>query len=635
MKIVLLIAIGVSATVMSFAQSDLQMVPHKPDLTLSGVNSAEAQEPGFYVTAHNQRNGNPTAQMTGQQFSSSHNGFSVTFSHSNCLTANQALGIALFTHRISADWSPVNVNSGYIQGSWWDGNQWDSMYFSNNGSQLFRFPSGAILNGTGNSTVANAWLAIAGPYSNGTIWSGYYVSGGPLTPGFGHNGTGTAVASLNSFPRVDMASYTDSSVWVTGSLLDDDDLTNSPYRGASLNKGTWNGTQITWVMDSIKPSFHTNGAGVADSYQNTHLAFSEDGQIGYCVFFGVQASATTPETRTFNPIVYTTTNGGTTWSSSPWTPNDFTQIPAISSILLPTPAGDFKPWFSQSNGSDIVVDFNNQLHIICTIESGYSDDDDSLGYTWAPSNVSTHFIYDVYTTGANTWNAEFIDTIFTNPTTTQSIFPGTELNARLQASISPGGDHIFYLWADTDPAIAGGENAYPNMFGIGIDWATSMRTVRTQFTFSDDAYFHYNSNVTLVSGSMYTIPSTNSIDRNGSHSMSTTFDHYYLNNVMFDQSVFFYPLFTSIRNATASFGSIEAYPNPATDILNLNVVLNKIEEVTVNMVNLLGETVSLQQYAMNAGSNNIQMSTFNLEAGVYVITVSAGESVATTRVVVQ
>jgi hypothetical protein len=225
----------------------------------------------------------------------------------------------------------------------------------------------------------------------------------------------------------------------------------------------------------------------------------------------------------------------------------------------------------------------------------------------------------------------------TSATTTQSPFSdgsaAYDLDARIQASISPSRDHIFYLWADTDPAVAGGENAYPNLFGVGIDWTAQTKTVTKQFTFSDDAYWHYNSNLALVSGSMYTIPSSNSRDRDLSFNTLTTFDHYYLDNVTFDESEFTLPI--GINEAVASFGTVAAYPNPVNDVLNLNVTLNNNETVVVAMSNVLGETVSSQKYTLNAGSNNLQMSTYNLEAGVYLITVSTGTSTATTRVVVE
>lgn len=631
--------IGVSASFAMVAQAPKANGVQKPDLTLTSKSQIDTeQEVNFYAEASNQRNGGgPTTQISGQMFSSSYNALTLLVSQSNCMTANQALGIAAFTHRMSADWSVAGVNSGYIEVSWWNGTQWDSMYWDNNGAELFRYPSGAILNGTGNTNVANAAMVVGGPYTSGSTWDGYFLNDAMFAPNVGNTGTGTYSNNVNSFPRIDMASYSDSTVWVTGELLADDDVGGSAYRGTVLNRGKWNGTSVSWTWDSIKPSFHLDGAGATDCYTMTHLAFSANGQVGYAVFFGVQASATTPETRGFQPIVYSTTDGGTTWSSV-WAPYDYSTVFASAPIAIAAVGGSVKPWFSMSNGSDMVVDNNGNLHIICTVEWGSSDDDDSLGYTWT-RNDNVHYIWDVHTTAqaTNSWSGTLIDSLKTSATTTQSPFSdgsaAYDLDARIQASVSPSRDHIFYLWADTDPAIAGGENAYPNLFGVGIDWTAQTKTATKQFTFSDDAYWHYNSNLALVSGSTYKVPSSNSTDRDNSHNTLTTFDHYYLDNVTFDESEF--TLAIGIGEAVASFGTVAAYPNPATDVLNLNVTLNNNEKVTVAMTNVLGETVSSQQHSLNAGVNNLSMSTYNLEAGVYLITVSTGTSTATTRVVVQ
>lgn len=646
MKKGLLLAIGVTATLGLVAQTQQGRVAKKMNLNLEQTTRHDVEETSFYAQAHgNQRNGNtPSVQISGNQFSSSRNALTLLVSQSNCMTANQTLGIAMFTHRISFDWNPAGVNSGYIQQSWTanNGGTWDSCYTDNDGTNLFRYPSGAILNGTGNTTISNAWFAIAGPITAGA-WDGYYLNSGALVSGMGYTGIPTMVDDINSFPRIDISSYSDSSVWVTGGLYGDNDGSTAlaqAYRGATLNHGVWSGTAVTWTMDSIVPAFHQDGTGSNDCYTMTHLAFSADGQVGYAVFFGVQASASTPATRTFQPIVYSTTDGGATWSAA-WAPYDYTGIAAFSGRLLPWNGTDVKPWFSMNNGSDVVVDNNNQLHIICTVESGYSDHDDSLGYTSTlttiPAGEAHHYIYDVYTTGTNTWDAVLIDSLVTTNTSTQSPFyDGAtiyDLDARIQASISPSRDHIFYFWADTDPTIAGGENAYPNLYGKGIDWSTDMATPRKQFTMTDDAYYHYNSNLALITGSTYTIPSSNSIDRDGSHSVIGAWDHYYLDNVTFDESEF--SISIGINEAVTSFGTVACYPNPASDLVNVNVTLNNNEEVMINMYNSLGQMISTETRNMTAGANAVQLNTSNLQSGVYFINVTAAGSTATTKVIVE
>ncbi|HTF03699.1 MAG TPA: T9SS type A sorting domain-containing protein [Bacteroidia bacterium] len=643
MKKGLLLVIGVTATLGMVAQQQVR-VAKKMNLTLEQTKNADAESPSFYSNANaSQRSGaNPTVQVAGTMFSSSYNANTLLVAQSNCMTANQALGVALFTHRMSFDWSVAGVNSGYIQGTWTtnNGTSWDSMYFDNDGSQLFRYPSGAIINPVGNTTMSNAWLAVVGPWTPTAGWEGYYQCAAPIIPGMGNTGVGVASNNLNSFQRIDMASYSDSSVWVTGELVTNDEVAANGFRGAALNHGVFDGTTVTWTMDSIKPSFHQDGTGANDVYSMTHLTFSANGQIGYCVFFGVQASASTPETRAFQPIVYSTTDGGTTWSAA-WAPFDYSTIGIISQNIFPSSAGDIKPWFSMNNGSDMAVDHNGNLHIVCTIESGYSDHDDSLGYTTTFSNIPAgmahHYIYDVYTTGANTWNAILIDSLVTTNTTTASPFSdGTtpfDLDARIQISSSPSRDHLFYFWADSDPNLAGGENAFGNLYGVGVDWTTDMRTARKQFTNTDDAYWHYTSNNTLISGSTYTIPTSNSIDRDGSHNTATTFDHYYINDVTFDESEF--TLAIGINEAVASFGTVATYPNPANESVNVNVTLNNNEAVVITMYNALGQAVITESRNMNTGSNTVQLNTANLDAGVYFLTVAAGTASTTSKVVIQ
>jgi hypothetical protein len=642
MKKGLLLAIGVTATMSLVAQQQQECVARKMNLTLEQTTRNDAeQSPSFYSQAHNTQRlgGSPTTQITGTHISSSWNALTLLVSQSNCLTANQALGLVMFTHRISIDWPAAGVNSGYIQQSWTtnNGGSWDSTYTDNDGVTLFRYPSGAILNTTGNTNIANANFVIAGPYTDGTAWQGYYASNGSFISGFGHTGNPVASNNTNSFPRIDMAAYANNTAWFTGGIYTDDD-NGAGYSGAVINKADWDGAStVTWSSTNVTPAFHADGAGVNDCYTMTHVAFNAAGSVGYIVFFGVQAAASTPETRTFSPIVYQTTDSGATWGSV-WAPFDFSTIPVISQNIFPTNSGQYvKPWFSMNNGSECLVDVNNNLHVICTIESGYSDSNDSLSYTGAPTGFTTHYIYDVYTTGMNTWDAVLVDSILCDPTTTQSPFTdgsaAYDLDARLQASISPSRDHIFYLWADTDPQLAGGENAYPDIYGVGIDWTTDMKTQKKQFTNDGEGYWHYNSNNALVSGSTYTIPTTNSIDRDGTHITLNPFDHYYINNVTFDESEFTIPI--GINESIATFGTVAAYPNPANEVLNLNITLNNSEMTVITMTNMLGQVVMTENKTLAAGANTVQLNTSNLQAGVYFVNVTAAGSTATSKIVVE
>lgn len=114
--------------------------------------------------------------------------------------------------------------------------------------------------------------------------------------------------------------------------------------------------------------------------------------------------------------------------------NDFSTIPAISTYLIPASDGNLKPWFDQSQGADIVVDNNGELHIVCTISSGSSDDNDSLGYSWTLTGqngtTAKHYIYDVHTSPTG-WDAWLIDSLMTSTSTNNTIFWMVQLGMHL------------------------------------------------------------------------------------------------------------------------------------------------------------------------------------------------------------
>lgn len=661
MKKGLLLAIGVSAGLSLAAQAPKVGGVKKADLTLSKTTTTDGNGTNFYASANAanaNRNGNPSTAAVGTKFSSSWNAFTLLVSQSNCLTADQALNVVMFTHRISQDWSAdANVSSGYGEFSWTTdcGTTWDSAYYNdytNLGNQRFRYPSGAILNPTGNTTIAGAVGVATGPYTDGSSWQGYYSNYQMMTnssgPGnatvYTHATQGTVPVS---FPRVDMQACNDQSVWVTGGLYLNDDGTTAAaqgYRGGALMHGTWNGSAVTWTFDSIKPSFHQDGTGANDCFTQMHLAFSPNGQTGYAVFFGVEASQTNPTQRGFQPLTWKTTDGGATWNMLP--AFDYSTIPAVANMLIPASDNQLHPWFSQSQGSDVVVDNNGQLHIVCTIESGSSNDNDSLGYTWTLTGqngtTGRHYIYDTYTT-ANGWNSILIDSLMTTTSDNTTIFvdgsnsgAAFPTDARIQISANSTRDHIFYSWVDSDPTVLQGENALPDLYVKGIDWSgsTPMGTNKLAMTSSQDYYFHFVSNNVLTSGSTYTIPATNSIDRNGSHDVATTFDHYY-SCFTVTQSQFTNAIIIGVNEQNNTFGTVSAYPNPANDLLNVNVDMKNNDNATITLFNTVGQSVLVENRQLRAGNNLVQLNTSALASGVYYLNVTSGNSSSVSKVVIE
>lgn len=651
MKKGLLIILGISASIALSAQVPKIAGVKKVDLTNSNAKNTDGESRNFYNTAtSNQRNAGPnTIQTAGVKFSSSWNAFGLLVSSSHCLTADQSLGAVMFTHRISQDWpADANVASGYGEYSWSTnyGTTWDSSYFADQtslGNKRFRYPSGAIINPAGNTNVANALNVATGPYTDGADWQGYYGNHQMMVNGAGSNTTifdnGVGTPAL-AFPRISITSYDDSSAWVSAGFYTDP-IATTGYLGSNLMKGKWDGTALTWSFDSLLPNFHQDATGANDSWTQSFVGFSPNGQIGYQVFFGADGSATTSQTRTFSPITYKSTNGGATWNLLPV--NDFSTIPAISTYLIPASDGNLKPFFDQSQGADIVVDNNGELHIVCTISSGSSDDNDSLGYTWTLTGqngtTAQHYIYDVHTSPTG-WDAWLIDSLMTTTSTNNTIFVDGSTggafatDARIQMSHTTDRSKLFFAWVDSDPLALAGENALPDLKAVGFDLVTGFKTPVIQFTASQDFYFHYVSNVTLVSGNIFSIGVTNSIDRNSSHDVITTFDHYFYEGCKFNTSDFTVQ-FVGVNEQAANFGSLNIYPNPAKDQINLNVNMVSGENVSFQITNSLGQVVLVENRSLVNGNNNVQLNTSKLTSGVYFVTIASETSKVTSKIVIQ
>lgn len=90
------------------------------------------------------------------------------------------------------------------------------------------------------------------------------------------------------------------------------------------------------------------------------------------------------------------------------------------------------------------------------------------------------------------------------------------------------------------------------------------------------------------------------------------------------------------NNINTTIGSVSLYPNPAADLLNIDVLLNSNEKVTVSIFDITGKLVStvIENSEMNAGTNTVNVSTSNLSNGLYFVSISAGSFVQTQKLVI-
>ena len=67
---------------------------------------------------------------------------------------------------------------------------------------------------------------------------------------------------------------------------------------------------------------------------------------------------------------------------------------------------------------------------------------------------------------------------------------------------------------------------------------------------------------------------------------------------------------------------IAVYPNPANEFAGVELDLIDRSDVTINMVNTMGQTVFTSAQTMDAGTQKINLETAQLSAGMYFVNVN-------------
>jgi len=84
---------------------------------------------------------------------------------------------------------------------------------------------------------------------------------------------------------------------------------------------------------------------------------------------------------------------------------------------------------------------------------------------------------------------------------------------------------------------------------------------------------------------------------------------------------------TGINESSASLSSLEVFPNPATSFASISYSLKTTSNVTLDVLNILGEriqTINLGQ--QSAGENLYVLNTQTLNAGLYVVQINTGST---------
>ncbi len=77
------------------------------------------------------------------------------------------------------------------------------------------------------------------------------------------------------------------------------------------------------------------------------------------------------------------------------------------------------------------------------------------------------------------------------------------------------------------------------------------------------------------------------------------------------------------------------YPNPAQDMLHVDLSLKTDANYSIQMTNMLGQVVLEQSADLVQGNNTVDLDVNSLTPGVYVVAVKSGQSAVTTKVIVE
>ena len=303
--------------------------------------------------------------------------------------------------------------------------------------------------------------------------------------------------------------------WSATSLLGPNYLTSHvSFTIPVMYKGTWMGSGIDWEELPLPGDFaqFDDGGSVIATYPE--IAFSADGEIGYCFLAG--ALAEDNENRVYKPLFWMTEDGGENWHG-PHT-FDLDKIGGYADYFKTVNDGNVEGALTlvADKGYDLVVDKNGNAHLIALLQSKfYSLAEDAFSdYAWP---MGGNFVVDlIYDRTENDWSMVWPDSETAGLAQIETyedviISPTIASDHRLQASIDETGEKIFVFYGDSEASLSQGNNTHRDLFAWGYDIESNKTTdVRNMTSDNEDwygkAHFFCIANHTLSKNDGYHIP---------------------------------------------------------------------------------------------------------------------------------
>ena len=640
-----------------------------------------------------------TSAINWQVISSSMNIYGVIIPYVKPLQWNDELNAVSFVHRKSPTYAfstppAQTAATGGIVAlvSTNCGASWDSTALFTNNTYWSRYPSGAIYNPTGNTSISNAYIVAAGPSTGSSAtppWIGNYYVSKSLASYNNTPGSGTVIPLAGPYPpnvpsRHDFSAYgftatDDGKMRVLAGITDD---VSGLDTAVMLMTGTFNSGTSTfdWAGRIFDPPTTVAPSDNSENWvSRPMMAWNETGKVGYVVVMGQRLGATVSNVGN-QPIVYKTTDFGVTWSLENGINFNGPAYNDVKYGLWATSGGgDTIPHFWWAEGMDLAVDVNNKLHIFSSILGHASGDPDSLNYInqwttekylWPHVPGTRPFLWDFVYDGDNvtpSWSHMLIDSMSSESPSGLSTGAGYQdnpwdmdpstsnqkvrIDARLQMSRTPDGKHLLYTWAESDTAFTDAQkkwNALPNIKARLYDVLNNDLSV-TEIDLTSGAtgdvasramYHHVSPKFKLVSETPtklnVDVPVT--VSNSNPYSQLTQNLHWYsCAGMEFDRGTIVTPtVITGVaENNVNSVNNSYIYPNPTNGNAVVSVYLANSSKVQLQVMNTIGQVVKTAAVQGQAGANTINIDLGGLASGIYLVNVKVDNARSTKKLIIE
>ncbi len=640
------------------------------------------------ATATVLQNGKLSSITNFTSFSTSSNIYGVTLNTEKPLQYNDNVNVVSFVQRRGDNFPahPFNntgVITAMISSNW--GANWDSTCIYSSNTEFGRYPQGGVYNPIGNTTVGNAYVIGCGPViDGGGAWAGNFYASKQLSAFtttasqvanaqqfFDTNGPFGPSVFSNDWPTYGFTSTDDGVVRSLGQLTYDPDAAPIDARGAVIQKGVFNAGVFSWSTDSLLPPVVIKSDATLQMSQNGLMAWNEAGTVGYVVFIGSRIGATLSNTG-WQPIVYKTTNSGTSWNIIPGIDFNSPTFQFIKNRLdaVNGNPGLQIPMFDPFEGIDCAVDANNKLHIASILATTASSDPDSLAYTpeygvdqytWLHGPGRHPYLYDFIGDGTAAWSFLVLDSLSSEAPNSVAGYPGFSDNpwdddggkvtsdARVQLSRSPNGQTIVYTYAESDTNFTNGArkwNTLPNVKARAWNSLNPLASINEinvtkpsvglNPNVANRAMFHFvaitSSNPLSISQTSVQVKMPLTVTNSNPYIQGSSNTHYYSTETL---NFTFPPMAGISENHYSAVSAFDMYPNPASQKCTVLISAADAADLEISVTNYLGQVVKKQNYKAQQGMNEVNVDLTSVKTGIYFVTVKNGINVSTKKLVVE